>query len=260
MVNVVKASRTGALYRLMMTGDSHRVLDDSMWLADVAEGRIPFEEILENPRPFAGQIFPWYPAGSYRTCGVVVRPKLYRDRIGRYAYSSHAEDRAHMYLIRSAQNAESVPVTPRLRLRSALKKFPTEWVYQMYLALGFPENGESRGKKADAILSALLGASLPDILEGLSREERKCLMAVVGADGHAGYSEMQRRFGPDETEVRWSKSRPRSAIGGLRRRGLLLVGLRRERDRRRRVLAVPSDVLANLRRLRFSGTAGTQEM
>ncbi len=259
MVNVVKASKTGALYRLMMTGDSHFVLDNGIWLEDVAEGRMPFDDITENPRPFVGQIFPWYPAGSYRTCGVVVRPKLYRDRIGWYAYSSHAEDRDQMHLIRSAQKAESVPVTPRLRLRSALKKFPTEWVYQMYLALGFPESGESRGKKADAISSTLLGASLPDILKGLSREEMECLMAVVGANGHAEYSEMQRRFGPDETEVRWSKSQPRSAIGGLRRRGLLLVGLYRERDQRRRVLAVPSDVLANLQRLRFPGMAGTQE-
>lgn len=254
---VVRAGRTGALYKIMMTGDSHYVLD-RVWWEDVVDGHIRFEETPKGHLRFEGQIFPWYPAGSYRTCGVVVRPKRHRNRTGGYAYSSHVEDRDHMFLIESAQKAESVPVTSRLRVRSALKKFPTEWVYQMYLALGFPEGDESRGKKADAISSALLGASLPGILEGLSREERECLMAVADANGYADYSEMQRRFGPDETEVRWSKSRPHSAIGGLRRRGLLLVGLRRERDRRRRVLAVPSDVLANLRGLRLAGTAGAQ--
>ena len=257
---VVRAGRNGALYKLMMTGDSHVVLEDRIWWEDVVEGSMRVEEIPESHRRFEGQIFPWYPAGSYRTCGVVMRPKLYRNRTGGYAYSSHAEDRDHMYLIRLAQKAESVPVTSRLRLRHALKKFPTEWVYQMYIALGFPESDESRGKKADAISSALLGASLLGILACLSREERECLMAVADANGYADYSEMQGRFGPDETEVRWSKSRPRSAIGGLRRRGLLLVGLRRERDRRRRVLAVPSDVLANLRKLWFPETAGTQGM
>ena len=256
---VVRAGRNGALYKLMMTGDSHAVLEDRIWW-DGVDGRMRFEEIPETHQRFEGQIFPWYPAGSYRTCGVVVRPKRYRNWIGGYAYSSHVEDRDHMHLIGSAQKAESVPVTSRLRLRRALKKFPTEWVYQMYLALGFPESDESRGKKADAISSALLGASMPGILACLSREETECLMAVVGANGYADYSEMQGRFGPDETEVRWSKSRPRSAIGGLRRRGLLLVGLRRERGQHRRVLAVPSDVLANLRRLRFPETAGTQEM
>lgn len=257
---VVRACRNGALYKVIMTGDSHIVLDDYLWFDDTADGRIRFEETPESHQRFEGQIFPWYPAGSYRTCGVAVRPKRYRNRTGGYAYSSHVEDRDHMFLIESAQKAESVPVTSRLRLRQALKKFPTEWVYQMYLALGLPESDGNRGKKADAISSALLGASLPDILAGLSREERECLMAVVDANGYAEYSEMQRRFGPDDTEVRWSRSRPRSAISGLRRRGLLLVGLRLGQDPRRRVLAVPSDVLANLRRLRFAGMADTQRI
>ncbi len=248
---VVRAGRDGALYRVMMTGDSHIILDDRLW----------FERIPQSHQRFEGQIFPWYPAGSYRTCGVVVRPKRYRNRTDGYAYSSHVEDRDHMSLIRAAQGAESVPVTSRLRLRRALKKFPTEWVYQMYLALGLPESDATRGKKADAISSALLGASsLSGILAGLSREERECLAVVVEANGYAEYSEMQRRFGPDDTEVRWSKSRPRSAISGLRRRGLLLVGLRRGQDPRRRVLAVPPDVLANLRRLRFAGMADARGM
>ena len=130
----------------------------------------------------------------------------------------------------------------------------------MYLTLGFPEIDRNRGKKADAISSALLGASLSDILAGLSREERECLIAVVDENGCAEYSEMQRRFGPDDVEVRWSKSKSCSAISGLRRRGILLVGLRRGQDQYHKVLVVPSDVLANLRRLRFADMTDTQGM
>ena len=257
---VARAGRDGALYKVLMPGDSWLILDKPPRLEDILEDPTLLKEIPESHQRFEGQIFPWYPAGSYRTCGVVVRPKRYRDRTSGYAYSSHVEDRDHMFLIRAAQEAESVPVTSRLLLRQALKKFPTEWIYQIYLALGFPESDANRGKKADAISSALLGASLPEMLAGLSREERECLTAVVDANGHAEYSEMQRRFGPDDTEVRWSKSRPRSAISGLRRRGLLLVGLHGTQDSRRKVLAVPSDVMANLRRHRFAGMADTRGM
>lgn len=249
MFNVVRASRNGALYKLLMTGDSpfifmSRSMDEIM------------DEFLQlnTPRPkvFIGQMFPWYPAGSYRTCGVITLPKRHRKRNDKYAFSSHMEDINHMNLIWCAQKAESVPVTSRLLLRNALKKFPTEWVYQMYLALGLPENGQTRGKKADAISSTLRGRSLLGILAGLSREERKCLMTVVDANGYLEYSKMQRLFGSDDTEVQWSRSRPRSAIGGLRRRGLLLVGLRRKQGRPHKVLAVASDVLSNIRNLRSS--------
>ena len=253
-LTVVSASRDGALYKVRMTGESNYVLNDYMWHRDIMDGRIPFGDKPEKYLWFEGQIFPWYPAGTYRICGVTVKPKRYRNETDGYAYSSHVEDVDHISLIRSARKAESILVTPRTRLRKALQKFPTEWVYQMYLTLGFPEIYKNRGKKADAISSALLGASLSDILAGLSQKERECLMAVVDTDGFAEYSEMQRRFGPDDAEVRWSKSQPRSAISGLRRRGLLLLGLRREQDQYRRVLVVPSDVLANLQNLQFTDT------
>lgn len=219
----VIGSKDGALYNIMMVGES---------------------SLVARAEWFEGQIFPWYPVDSYRTCGVVsaIMGECRYDG----TFSAHVEDREHIHLIGSVQNAESAYITPHFNMRERLKMIPTEWIYQMYITLGFPDMYKKRGVKSDAIVSALSGNQLLHILEGLSPEETKCLMAVVDLNGYADYDEIRDRFGPDDTDVRWSRSRPLSSIGGLRRRGILWVG---QSKQCRKVLVIQSDVLTNIQRL-----------
>lgn len=220
----VVASKDGTIYKLLMVGDSSYVAR-AEW--------------------FEGQIFPWYPSDLYRTCGVVTATMgtAMSELFYRRSFSAHVEDREHLDMIDTVQKAESAYIKPRFNMRTRFKTLPTEWIYQMYTTLGFPDMYKNRGVKADAIVSALSGSRLQHILEGLSPEETKCLMSVVDSDGYADYEDVQGRFGPDDKEVRWSKSRPLSAIGGLRRRGILWVG----RDKQdRKMLVIQSDVLANI--------------
>ena len=219
----VMASKDGTLYKLMLVGSSTYV-SDTEW--------------------FEGQIFPWYPGDLYRTCGVVTAT-MGGEFCGR-SFSAHVEDREHLNMIYTVQDAESAYIKPRFNMRVRLKMLPTEWIYQMYTALGFPDMYKNRGVKSDAIVSALSGSQLQRILEGLSPEETKCLMSVVDSDGYADYEEIQGRFGQDDEEVRWSKSQPLSAIGGLRRRGILWVG---QDKQDRKILVIQSDVLANIQRV-----------
>lgn len=227
----VRAASDGSVYKVMDTGLT--------------------SEIIRHCRRFEGAIFPWYPSGTYRTYGVLTM-RAEKPRWGPGPHlnfaSSHQEDIDHILLIDKVRGAESLPLTPRLRLRTALKKFPGEWISQAYVALGLPDGDHTRGTKADAISDALASASLLRVLDGLSAEERECL-AAVGA--RAWYSDMRERFGPEEADVRWSRFRPKSVIGRLRRRCLLLAGSAPDGGRRRKALAVAPDVLANLERLGF---------
>ena len=227
----VRAASDGSVYKVMDTGFA--------------------SDIVRNCRRFEGAIFPWYPSGTHRTYGVLTiraaHPRWSRCPVRNFE-SAHQEDQDHVILIDRARVAESFPLTPRFRLRAALKKFPGEWISQAYAALELPDGDHTRGTKADAISDALASASLLRVLDGLSAEERECLAAV---GSRAWYSDVRERFGPEEADVRWSKFRPKSVIGRLRRRCLLLAGSAPDGGRRRKALAVAPDVLANLERLGF---------
>ena len=220
---MVMSGKDGTLYKLLMVGDSS-FASYSEW--------------------FEGQIFPWYPADTYRTCGVVTATR--GEMLFGRTFSAHVEDREHLELIGKVKDSESGHIRPQFNMRERFKMIPTEWIYHMYTILGFPDLYKRRGVKADAIVSALSGDQLQHILKGLSPEETECLMAVVDSDGYADYEEIQDRFGPDDKDVRWLKNRPHSAIGGLRRRGILWVGQSRQD---RRVLVIQADVLANIQKI-----------
>ena len=66
----VISAKDGTMYKMLMVGDS--------WFVSDAEW-------------FEGQIFPWYPANMYRTCGVMTAT-MGEGRYGK-AFSAHVEDR-----------------------------------------------------------------------------------------------------------------------------------------------------------------------
>ncbi|MFN3655603.1 MAG: hypothetical protein ACK4TO_09845, partial [Candidatus Nitrosotenuis sp.] len=60
------------------------------------------------------------------------------------------------------------------------------------------------------------------------------------------YSELCRRIGRDDTELLWTK-KPVSAVGKLRRCGLLVVGKKKSGGKTYKSAAIPADVLSQLR-------------
>lgn len=220
----------------------------------IAAAGLDMSEIMRNYTRFVGQIFPWYPDGTYRTCGVITAVKSsrrYRSWSGYQATerSAHREDWDHWEARRRMDVADSLPVTSETPLRTFLKKFALDWVRQMYHTLGLPASESSRPEKLLAINSILLTESVRRVLDGLDVQESRCLIHVVKAGGMVPYHTAQKMFGKDDKELWWPGDRPPTVIGGLRKRGLVVIGVRQ--NDKKKVLVIPSDVLANLRDMGF---------
>ena len=195
-----------------------------------------------------GMIHPWGDDGTHKLCGIMMimgrggeDPPDYSDLL-----EAMGSVRERM-LKRRQDEAESISVTSGSRLAPALKKYPAEWVEAICASLGVDCSGMLRRERAESAASLLTSDLLRGVVAGLPEQERDCLEFVAGAGGSVRYGTLQKRFGADDTTLDWSVD-PQSAIGNLRKKGILLVGKQRIGSRSYKVAAIAADVLANLRR------------
>lgn len=197
---------------------------------------------------FSGMIHPWYDDGTYRTTGIA---KLMIDRKEPGGNLVPPLVTPDMFWKKFAQDfqkkAESITISAMPMARTLLRQFPAEWVDGICDSLDM-DSRDTKKRKVERIASALTSPdSLERIVGCLSGSEKTALMHVLKKDGCAKYSDLCRRAGADDTKWWWDK-RPTSAVGVLRRHGLLVVGKKRIMTRTYKVAAIPADVAVVLRR------------
>ena len=211
---------------------------------------------------FAGIIHPWLEDGTHKTCGIttmIVPPHanmgdpdsvaaqnllsmLGPDKIGLLIGMSQRINE------RAKKRDETRLVGQEQTLASMLSRFPLKWVDGISSVLKINTAKMLKAEKIKVISSFLTSYRLRGVIRNLSKNERDCLVYVTDRGGIIRYATLQRHFGHDNTTDLWMSHRPTSTIGGLRKRGLFVVGVL-ERGKNTRYVIVPKDVLACMYRV-----------
>ncbi len=86
---------------------------------------------------------------------------------------------------------------------------------------------------------------LEHVVTSLSEHDRIALRFVLKKGGIVKYANLCRRVGRDDTQLSW-KEKPTSAVGRLRRHGLLVVGKKRIMTKTYKVAIIPADIVTVL--------------
>ena len=137
-------------------------------------------------------------------------------------------------------------MNPRSRTRTLLKKIPAQWIDGMCHSLHVPKK-RNKKEKIEAIASVLTTEDdLRDIMSGLDKNDVDVLRLVLEKNCHVSHASLCRMVGDDDTIWSWTEE-PHSAVGRLRRRGLLIVGEMKKSSGTRRTVMIPADVVVPLK-------------
>lgn len=196
-----------------------------------------------------GRIHPWHADGTHKTCGIV-NIAIMNDAGTISGLSEKSLNKLRHMLqrdaVRKLKKIESVQLALGTGLSHILRQYPSDWLKRICKSLRLDSARATKQKRIEAIRSALTTDRLLHVVDGLSGDELACLRYVAGCDGITRYGNLQRRFGNDDTD--WS-NKPRSPVGRLRMKGLLLIGLHRKGTKNYKVAAIAPEVLANLIKL-----------
>lgn len=148
------------------------------------------------------------------------------------------------YEDRFLKQAESILVNNRSSLSSLLNKLPWTWINGICSSLKVSKRGNKRGK-VKRIVAILNSPHLKDIVYALPEDARNTLVFVMWKGGMIRYSELVKKF-DDDTGMWWEENPPSSAVGILRRHGLLVVGRTPRGDRFYKVAVIPKEIMQQL--------------
>ena len=203
--------------------------------------------LLSVGRSFSGMIHPWRRDGTYRTTGITLMSLTDEEIFQRYGFITPKMTDVLLGQMRKdwQDEAESIAIAPRSRAHTLLKKLPADWVRGMCDSLCL-RRGRTKRDNIALVSSALTSLdSLQNTVSKLGRDEVDALLLVLRNGGFAKYPYLCSRVGEDDTEWSWEEE-PRSAVGRLRRRGLLIVGKKRISGRSYKVAVIPADVIGPL--------------
>ena len=146
--------------------------------------------------------------------------------------------------------AESIVVDTRSSLASILNKLPWTWIDDICSSLLVSKRGKKR-EKVKRIVAILDSQYLKDVVRVLDKDAHEALMFVVEKGGMVRYSVLVKKF-TDDTCMWWEKTPPSSAVGTLRRHGLLVVGKMPRYGRLYKVAIIPREVIQRLYSLRIT--------
>ncbi len=144
---------------------------------------------------------------------------------------------------------DSKRISLKVKLPTALKALPAQWLHAMTRELGLP-SFKRKAQRVDAIVGLLRDSPLEDLatlLEDLDEQERAALAYVLEPDGWRRASAFTRKYGSDEEDGwYWETAPPSSVLGRLRLLGLVFVGRTVINGRNTKVVLVPMDMRERL--------------
>ena len=134
-------------------------------------------------------------------------------------------------------------------LRSAMNKYPSQWVDAICAATGIDIRVvRTKNDKARAVVSKLEQGFVEELMQKkLDGRHLAALRMLRENDWVVKYGQLARRFSTD-TGFWWNDHPPKSEIGVLRLHGLVVVGRLPERGRLYKVAVVPLELRAPMKR------------
>ena len=186
---------------------------------------------------FYGYIHPWKDDGVYRATGILTFLRPPPDDITRMLLKS----RLDYSLTKEAQDkSEEVPISANAKLSAYLWRQSSIQVMEVAKFLNVPE-----GNKREQIagIKDVLSTNAVRILKSLSKEELSCLLYVYRSPQKmVVHKDLERRFGRDDFRLSLFDRGARSAMGRLREKGLLIVGMKKMQDKQHKVAVVPDEI------------------
>ena len=200
-------------------------------------------------RTLTGRIHPWGEDGVYYTVGIMRIEEGMEERLEEHGIITPRITNILLKRIhhRRQDRAESITVTLASRADTLLKKLPSDWINGMCDALKI-RGRHTKQEKVSMISAALTSpARLRRIVSGLPGDGTAALRLVLQNGGAMKHSMLCKKVGADDTADTWTRQ-PESAVGILRRHGLLIVGRQRISVRTYKMAVIPADVRGPLAR------------
>ncbi|MBN1478974.1 DUF1841 family protein [candidate division KSB1 bacterium] len=142
-----------------------------------------------------------------------------------------------------------IKLSPNASSLDIYSELPLEWIYAMSNYWQRPE----QKLKRDHINEILNYFSAPEFIDDLpnqlSREEKECLLFVLNNDNCVPYAKASKEYGPEHNDgYWWTQDIPKSTLGNLRMKGLLIVGEVTMGDETKRVVMIPHDLRETIRK------------
>lgn len=141
------------------------------------------------------------------------------------------------------QDAESIIINTNSSLQSILNKFPSEWIDAICVNLGIKKIGKKNEKVNKIIATLVAPTTLQDIIKTLPNTSLQVLKIVKQNDGVMRYNELVKRYNGDDFSLWWKKNPPKTPIGILRIRGLLMVGKIPKGERLYKTAIIPKELI-----------------
>lgn len=135
-------------------------------------------------------------------------------------------------------DAEKLILSGYSKLTAILNKYPSQWVDGICSELSISTKGK-KNIKAQAIAEKLKN-DMPLILASLPTRPKEALKILLDNEGYANYGKL--KDFDDEISFWWADKPPKSTIGILRVKGLLVVGKMPINGRMYRVALIPEDI------------------
>lgn len=142
--------------------------------------------------------------------------------------------------IKFSTNASSLEIYSEL---------PIEWIYAISNYWQRPEQKLKRDHIKEIIDYFSSSDFVNDLPSQLSREEKECLLFVLNNDNCVPYSKASKEYGPEHNDgYWWTQEVPKSTLGNLRMKGLLIVGEVTQDDETKRIVMIPNDLKEIIRK------------
>ncbi len=130
-------------------------------------------------------------------------------------------------------------------------ELPIEWINAMSNFWQRPEHNLKRDNIQELVsffTSPEFQQQLPSVL---SREEKSCLTFIINKNNRVTYSEASKEFGPEHNDgYWWTQDVPKSTLGNLRMKGLIVVG-EVMFDSAQRMAIIPNEIYQIIKKVKF---------
>ncbi len=189
-----------------------------------------------------GKIYRWWDT-YYMFNGVLSRVNPDYDSLRYKGLILNPEDLMEVYERSMIQKYESILVSNRTKLSSAMNKFPSFWVDGICSATGIDKRiYRTKAEKIRAIVSKLENGYAMDLLEKKFTKNQLAALKKVYQNGWViKYGQLTKDFSFD-IGLFWNEHPPTSEIGILRQYGFLIVGRIPNKGRLYRVALIPLEL------------------
>jgi hypothetical protein len=192
-------------------------------------------KIVQNPLYFENKFL----------TDVVDTPQV-KDEYSINYYNSALDKAFSHFQAKMHKEVGDVNTKPSNKLTGCLNKLPSEWVNATAIFWNRPAQKLKRDRIADLSSFLLSPDNWDIILAKLQQDELALLSFLLGKNGFLKYGQLTKRFGTEDMVYWWTQNPPKSAIGRVRYKGFLFIGVAPFNARNYKIGLIPKDLLAIL--------------